>query len=353
MFAVHPWYRNLIVAVQEDHTKPAPADVVNTLCLIDTKDKRVTPLAAGVDFYGAPCFSPDGAHIAWQQWNHPDMPWEGGEVWAAAVKADEEELRLVGAKRVAGAPDAVSAGYPTWVSNETLLFTSDASGYQNPWVYAPSTGEAKPVLEQPVAEDFSQPAWTLGGSFHARVDAEGKMALYAALRAGRAVLYVVSLHCGTLEEIECPYATITAVRAVVDGAAVFIGVKDNAPSSIVLCSLKDYSKPKFTPLKAQNAAQEKPSVPQGYISKPIPLTLEVPPNNDPLHIVLYPPTNLEFKGPAEEKPPCIVSVHGGPTGLADQGFDITKQFFTSRGFAWYALSHAPSRSATDVSPGST
>ena len=340
VFAVHPWYRHLIVAVQEDHTNPAPADIVNTLCLIDSREKRVTVIAAGADFYASPCFSPDGAYIAWQQWFHPDMPWEGGEVYVAHISADNAEVRLKNVRHVGGRRIHESAGYPFWASADTLVFTSDASGFQNPWTYSVASGKAAPALQTPVAEDFSGPAWTLGKSYGAQVDNnEGKMALFSAFRDGRSVLYVVSLHCGTLEEIVCPYAVIESIRPVVDRAAVFVGTKDDAPPEIVLCSLKDYALPKYSVVEpASSAASAKPGLSAWSISKPIPMTLEVPPNGDPLYVVLYPPTNVDYKGPEDEQPPCIVNVHGGPTHIADQGYDVTKQYFTTRGFAWYGSS---------------
>ncbi|KAF7798100.1 hypothetical protein EIP86_009315 [Pleurotus ostreatoroseus] len=335
--AVHPWYRHLLVAIQEDHTKPAPADVVNTLCLINTKTQQVATLVSGADFYGAPCFSPDGAHLAWQQWDHPDMPWEGGQVYIAGISADDKEIRAKDVRHIAGRAGAVSAGYPLWTSNDSLVFTSDESGYQNPWIYTVSAGKAAPVLQTPVKEDFSSPAWRFGSAFGAVADNEGKMALYTALRDGRSVLYMVSLHCGTLEEIECPYTVVECVYRIVDRSMVFIGGKDDAPKSIVLCTLKDYAKPKYAEVKAA-----KRDLPEWSVSKPLPMTLEVPPNKDPLYIVLYPPTSSGYKGPENELPPCIVNVHGGPTGMADQSFTLPKQFFTSRGFAWVDVNYGGS-----------
>ena len=38
-------------------------------------------------------------------------------------------------------------------------------------------------------------------------------------------------------------------------------------------------------------------------------------------------------GPAGALPPLVVSCHGGPTASAGAGFDVTMQYFTSRGFA--------------------
>ncbi|EEB94948.1 hypothetical protein MPER_06162 [Moniliophthora perniciosa FA553] len=86
-FSIHPKYTNLMVAILEDHTNDKPSTVVNTLCLIDTTTKSVSPkLVGGTDFYAHPVFSADGNYLAWQQWSHPDMPWDGSELHVAGVQ---------------------------------------------------------------------------------------------------------------------------------------------------------------------------------------------------------------------------------------------------------------------------
>jgi len=47
----------------------------------------------------------------------------------------------------------------------------------------------------------------------------------------------------------------------------------------------------------------------------------------------YPPTNPEFTGPADEKPPLVVSVHGGPTAQSVAGPEPSFLYLTSRGIA--------------------
>jgi dipeptidyl aminopeptidase/acylaminoacyl peptidase len=47
----------------------------------------------------------------------------------------------------------------------------------------------------------------------------------------------------------------------------------------------------------------------------------------------YAPTSVSFEGPAGEKPPLIVTSHGGPTSGAFSGFATGFQLFTSRGYA--------------------
>ena len=51
------------------------------------------------------------------------------------------------------------------------------------------------------------------------------------------------------------------------------------------------------------------------------------------HAWYYPPTNPQAAGPAGEKPPLVVEIHGGPTSVANAGLSFGLQAFTSRGFA--------------------
>jgi dipeptidyl aminopeptidase/acylaminoacyl peptidase len=61
-----------------------------------------------------------------------------------------------------------------------------------------------------------------------------------------------------------------------------------------------------------------------------------------VHGRLYRPTLHRTTGPADSAPPLITWCHGGPTSSAQAGFDLTLQFFTSRGFAVAAVDYAGS-----------
>jgi dipeptidyl aminopeptidase/acylaminoacyl peptidase len=51
------------------------------------------------------------------------------------------------------------------------------------------------------------------------------------------------------------------------------------------------------------------------------------------HALFYPPTHPDATGPDGERPPLIVTAHGGPTGHTTAVFDLGVQFWTSRGLA--------------------
>jgi len=85
-------------------------------------------------------------------------------------------------------------------------------------------------------------------------------------------------------------------------------------------------------------------LPSDIISEPQPITLKVAPTNSPLYVVYYPPWNPAYTGSSieGERPPCIVEVHGGPTGFVGQGLSWSKQYFTSRGWGWLDVNYGGS-----------
>jgi dipeptidyl aminopeptidase/acylaminoacyl peptidase len=71
---------------------------------------------------------------------------------------------------------------------------------------------------------------------------------------------------------------------------------------------------------------------RAYISTPEPI--EFPTDHGrTAHAFYYAPRNKHFVAPRGERPPLIVIGHGGPTAAAKATFDLTIQYWTSRGFA--------------------
>ena len=91
--------RGRLLAVREDHTTGAP-EAVNTLVSLDCNgDRDVITVAAGNDFYSSPKLSPDGNRVAWTTWNHPNMPWDGTELWVSELDRDGH---VTSSRKIAG-----------------------------------------------------------------------------------------------------------------------------------------------------------------------------------------------------------------------------------------------------------
>ncbi|KZT18188.1 alpha/beta-hydrolase [Neolentinus lepideus HHB14362 ss-1] len=341
-FTVYPGDGRFLVAILEDHTHPSPADVVTTLCAVDIKRKQVSHIVAGADFYTAPRFSPDGRYLAWHQWNLPDMPWEGSEIYAAKADVSKGSWELTDTRYIGGKNGRIGVMYPFWASSERLVFNSDESGYQNPWEYDVLAARAKPVLATPTAEDFSEPSSRLGPSPGAAID--GKTLILSATRGGRSVLYKIDMESGAKLDLECPYVNVAWVQRLSEDSIVFVGSKSTEAENIILCTLsKRDSRFDFAPLHSASSGPG-PSYPAALISVPQPRSLALTPNGQPLHVVFYPPTNPQYAGSniEGEKPPCVVNAHGGPTSKENQALDWKKQYFTSRGWAWLDVNYGGS-----------
>ena len=79
--------RNRLISVREDH-RPNDREAVNTLVAISLDGGAAQVLVSGNDFYSSPRISPDGSRLAWLTWNHPNMPWDGCELWAGDIAVD-------------------------------------------------------------------------------------------------------------------------------------------------------------------------------------------------------------------------------------------------------------------------
>ncbi len=98
--------RGRLICVAEDH-RPADREAENLLVSVPTGGGEPAPVHRGFDFYASPRLSPDGKQLAWVCWNHPNMPWDGTELWVADLGADGT---LTSPRRIAGGVPFSSSG---------------------------------------------------------------------------------------------------------------------------------------------------------------------------------------------------------------------------------------------------
>jgi len=119
----HAW----VVAIEEDHSDPRPEGVINRVVAINLATKKIQRISEGADFYSYPRFSPNGSEICWLQWDHPNLPFAGTQLYVADF--NEDDASLLNARAVAGDADD-SIAEPRWSPDGDLFFGSDGSGYR-------------------------------------------------------------------------------------------------------------------------------------------------------------------------------------------------------------------------------
>jgi dipeptidyl aminopeptidase/acylaminoacyl peptidase len=305
--------RRRIFAVREDHTTAA-SEAVNTLVALDWQgDRDAITVAAGNDFYSSPKLSPDGTRLAWLTWNHPNMPWDGTELWVGELDSDGN---TTSARRVAGGP-AESIFQPEWSPAGELYFISDRNDWWN--IYRVRGDFDEPVCRREA--EFGVPQWGLGMTTYGFAGANEIACLYS--EAGATKLGLLDTVTGNLKRVELFYTDLRGL--VISGRRVATVAASPTLSARIL--VVDVDSGAQQVVKVSNPAHIDP----GYFS--VPQAIEFPTEGGlTAHAFYYPPKNKDYLGPPAELPPLVVHSHGGPTSSVGSSFDLEFQYWTSRGF---------------------
>ena len=306
--------RRRFVAVREEHGGDGQP-VAAIVAVPFDGEQPPTVLVSGPDFLAAPRPSPDGAHLAWLEWDHPDMPWDATRLRLAAVLPDGSLDR---SDLAAGGPEE-SVVQPEWSPDGVLHLVTDRSGWWN--LYRLVEG---PRLEPlaPMEAEFADPAWVFDRSAYAFLP-DGSIVAAARMDGHDRLIH---LDPGRLVgEVATAYTELATLR--VDGTTMVAAA--GSPTEPVVIA-------QFDPVTLEPSGILRRSTPlaidPAWISRPEPITF---PSTDgrEAHALYYPPTNPEATAPDDERPPLVVLSHGGPTSNASTALDLGIQLLTSRGIA--------------------
>lgn len=303
-----------LICVREDHSS-SDQQAVNTIVRLsfDGEDSG-SVLVSGNDFYSSPRMSPNGSCLAWITWNHPNMPWDGTELWIGELNADGSLTRV---QRVAGGLDE-SIFQPEWSPDGVIYFVSDRTGWWS--LYRARDGKIEGLSD--MAAEFGRPHWAFGMHTYAFVSAESIICSYTT--EGQWHLAELNTTNFELKPIHCPYTTIAYLRGET-GRAVFMGGSATTPESIVEFDLATRQFNLICRSRSETIGTE-------YVSTPQAIEFSTS-NGLKAHAFYYPPKNQDFTAPQGERPPLIVISHGGPTSATVTTLRLPIQFWTTRGFA--------------------
>jgi dipeptidyl aminopeptidase/acylaminoacyl peptidase len=306
-------FRNRMICVREDHS--GDGEAVTTLVSVPLSGPATAGaiLVSGHDFYSTPRISSDGSYLSWLAWRHPQMPWDGTELWTAQIRADGA---LQSPRCIAGGDDE-SIFQPGWSPDGTLYFQSDRTGW---WNLYRLRGQIEPVC--PMDADFGRPHWQFGTCTWAAVDDRQLVVSY--VLNGRWRLAVLDVTTGTLQPIAPdlePGDSIAATRT----QAVLLAGSTTAPDQIACV---DLATGRVDSVRTASTLQ----IDRRFFSEPE--AVEFPTERGvTAHAFFYRPSNPDLTPLTGERPPLIVISHGGPTAMTTARLNLEIQYWTSRGFA--------------------
>ncbi len=282
-------------------------------------------LVQGADFYMQPVWHPHGKMIAWVEWDHPHMPWDGTRLKLASLEVDElPTIKII--QTVAG-------------DDETVIFQPEFSP-DGQWLsYITSAGEwdalvlvnlntmEKQVVYQPDNLHLLEPAWIQGVRTYAwNTDSQSIYILQN--QFGSNSLWKLNVFSKEIKKIDTGvYTWLKQISVSSQGEIALIAYKCQHSCTIIVGDGNSWR------VVARSSAE---NIPPAYLSSPQAISWQSQ-EGVTIHGLYYPPSNPNFE--AEGLPPAIVYIHGGPTSQVTAGFNAATAFFTSRGYGWLDVNY--------------
>ena len=284
-------------------------------------------LEQGADFYLNPTLSPDDSKLAWIEWNHPNMPWDGTSLKLSQF--NPQTLTLSNTQLLDGFGEYACYQARFSPCGNYLAWFANTAEWDDLILYDLKLGVKRTLLSQ---KSLIQPAWIAGQ--HTLAWAPDSLSLYyienelGTLSLKRFNLLHLSNPEQAIETVPIgDFSLLDQLSVSAKGEITFIAESHNKASQIVTLSEQG---------PATLLQSVETSLPPEWFAKPQSFNWQ---SSDGVTIygLYYPPTNphASFNG----LPPVIVNVHGGPTAQEFDSFNMGIAYFTSRGYGFFAVNY--------------
>ena len=296
-----------LICVRESHVEDREPE--NDLVAIDLQNGFVTPLHQGHDFYAHARLTPSGNKIAFLAWDHPNMPWNGTQLYVMTLRP------TVGDASIIAGGHTESVFQPEWLTDDKLVFSSDRSGFYDLYVFSPEGTYSIAADER----EYGHAMWQIGSTQFAPVNDTLLLA-----SPDQNELTLVDSFRGMSTPIE---SGASSYRDIVTFREGFAFCQSNVDETNVV-RIRDSFSDESRTIKDGGASP----IESEYLSRPESITFPGS-HGEEVQAFYYAPNNPKFSGPEDERPPLLVQAHGGPTSSTSPSLNPKVQFYTSRGWA--------------------
>jgi dipeptidyl aminopeptidase/acylaminoacyl peptidase len=280
-------------------------------------------VAQGADFYMQPAWHPNSRHLAWIEWDHPNMPWDGTRLVLAHL---DDDGRVLEQQVLAGDADTPVFQPAFSPDGRSLAFVIQDGDWDSLCLYDLDSGERRVLASGGV---FTEPAWVQG--LRTVSWAASGSRLYAIRNdGGFSTLWSVDAKDGAMQPMDThPYTSISQLSAspAEENTVAFIASAAGIPPRVVLW--QDGQMRILCHSQAETIAPDDLPVPQSVTWKS--------PDGTTVYGLYYPPTSRLVR--ADGLPPALVHIHGGPTAQATSRYNRDAAYFATRGYGYLEVNY--------------
>lgn len=295
----------------------------DVLAVVDAAGKRwPDKLAEGADFYMQPAWHPGGGAIAWVEWDHPNMPWDGTRLMYAVLEGTPPRIKAV--QQLAGGDD-VPILHPAFSPDGRYLsYVRNEGEWDQLMLRDLETGALTTLIED---ASLLKPAWVQGVVVQAW-SAKSDRIFFLQSRAGVSELNEVAVATGEARPVDlAPYTALSQLAINPDGAIALVASAPTISARVVSKSGKSVR------IRQRSTSE---AIPLADLPSPYEIQWTAT-DGTTVYGIYSPPTSSQFQG--EGLPPVIVQIHGGPTSSVMVGFDLEAAFFTNRGYGFLSVNY--------------